>query len=427
MAELNITKRGKSWQYRFEAAKIEGKRKQISKGGFKTKKECLEAGTKALAEYNHSGLHFEPTEISVCDYLDYWFDTYCKIELKYNTQIAYLSIIENHLKPKFGNYKLSSINPTILIEYANQLKINGFSKSHLVGILSTFSTALDYSVQPLKYIKENPMNYVKFPKVERKPKERIVLSQEEFQIIINRFPAGNRFHIPLLIGWNCGLRISETFALTWDDIDFENKTLTVNKQIVKRNYGLDVRKVFKEKNKREEKSSWYFSDPKYNSNRTIKIGTTLITALKAEKKKQQEYELQYGEYYTIYVKKKEYDEKGNEMFRIIPVQKCINPVLPRVKLICICENGEYTSTDSFKYCSRVIHTQLKLAFDYHSLRHTHATILIENGANPKSVQERLGHKKIETTLQTYVHNTEVMEQNAVDIFENVTNGILYTK
>ena len=48
-------------------------------------------------------------------------------------------------------------------------------------------------------------------------------------------------------------------------------------------------------------------------------------------------------------------------------------------------------------------------------------MLIENGAHVKAVQERLGHKKIETTLQTYVHNTESLEQSAVDVFEQAIN------
>lgn len=426
MAEINVRKRGDKWEYRFEGAKIDGKRKQISKGGFRTKKECLEAGTKALAEYNHSGLNFEPSEISVHDYLDYWFDNYCKLELKYNTQVGYIGIIENHLKPTFGHYKLRALNSIAIQEFANSLKLNGYSKSHMVGILTTLQTALDYAVQPLQYISQNPMHYVKFPKIEKKPKERIILKQEEFLEIINRFPQGNRFYIPLIIGWNCGLRISETFALTWDDIDFENKTISINKQIVKRNYGVDVRQVLKKKGKKEEKSAWYFSSPKYNSIRTIKIGDTLLKALKLEKQRQIENELTYGEYYTIMVKKPEKDEKGNEIIRIMPVQKCIGTVLSRVNMVCISENGEYTSTDSFKYCSRVIHTQLKLSFDYHSLRHTHATLLIENGVSPKSVQKRLGHRNIHTTLQTYVHDTENMEQNAVDAFEQAANGILST-
>ena len=91
----------------------------------------------------------------------------------------------------------------------------------------------------------NPMRYVKYPKVERKPRERIILTLEEWQQIIDRFPAGTRFHIPLMIGFYTGLRISKALALTWDDIDLEKRTITVSKQIVKRNFRADVRKVGK--------------------------------------------------------------------------------------------------------------------------------------------------------------------------------------
>lgn len=94
----------------------------------------------------------------------------------------------------------------------------------------------------------------------------------------------------------------------------------------------------------------------------------------------------------------------------------------RCNLICIAENGQYTSTDSFKFCSRVIHKELLLAFDYHSLRHTHATMLIEAGADVKDVQMRLGHTNIETTLQTYVHDTEKMIERSVELFEHAVQA-----
>lgn len=147
----------------------------------------------------------------------------------------------------------------------------------------------------------------------------------------------------------------------------------------------------------------------------------MYQALMAEYTAQTKNELEYGEYYTIHVLKKEVDEKGDDMFRIIPIQKCLNSVLPRVRMVCISENGEYTSTDSFKYCARVIHKELLLAFDYHSLRHTHATLLIESGADVKDVQTRLGHSNIQTTLQTYVHDTEVMASRSAELFEQVAS------
>ena len=142
--------------------------------------------------------------------------------MKYNTQLGYLRIIEGHLKPKFGVYRIKALISAILQEYANSLKMNGYSKSHMVGILSVLGAALDYAVEPLHYLLANPMRYVKYPKVEKKPRERIILELDEWQKIINRFPAGSRYYIPLMIGFYTGLRISETFALTWEDIDLKN-------------------------------------------------------------------------------------------------------------------------------------------------------------------------------------------------------------
>lgn len=109
------------------------------------------------------------------------------------------------------------------------------------------------------------------------------------------------------------------------------------------------------------------------------------------------------------------------MFRIIPLQKRVSFALPRVHLVCVAENGEYISADSFKYCARIIHKELLLAFDFHSLRHTHATLMIESGADVKDVQERLGHTNIQTTLQTYVHDTDTMKSRSVDLFEQAVN------
>lgn len=202
-----------NWEYRFEAAQVDGKRKQLSKAGFSTKKEALAAGAKALAEYNNSGQFFSPFEISIADYLDYWMDNYCKMNLKYNTQLGYLNIIENHLKPAFGHYKLISLQAAAVQEYVNLLKLKGLSKSTVSGIVSVLSAALDYAIEPLHYIQYNPCSRIRYPKFES-AKERSVLQAEEFKRILERFPEGNNFYIPLMIGYYTGLRISEAFGLT---------------------------------------------------------------------------------------------------------------------------------------------------------------------------------------------------------------------
>lgn len=418
MGQISARKRGKTWEYSFEGAKIAGKRNRITKGGFRTKAEALEAGTKALAEYNNCGQSFTPAEISVSDYLDYWFENYCKVHLKYNTFHGYEGIIRNHLKPRFGQYYLRSLTTAPIQEYVTYLFTQGYARSSIVGIVTTLSGALNYAVEPMKFIQYNPCSYIRYPKQRKKGQERYIISPETFNRIIQRFDESSIYYLPLMIGYYTGLRISEAFALTWDDIDFDTKTLTVNKITVKRNNGQPSHKM-KGKEGRDHKSAWYFGTPKTdNSVRTIKFGDALYHALKNARKKQMANKIRYGEYYTDIYLKPEKDEKGDDLFRLIEIERSIPCAYQPANMICVKENGQYVSTDSFKYCARIIHHELMIDFNYHSLRHTHATTLIENGADIKDVQLRLGHDNIQTTLQTYVHNTELMAGRSVDIFEN---------
>ena len=129
MAEVTARKRGSSWSYSFEMARINGKRKRKEKGGFRTKKEALEAGVKAKADYDNSGQTFTPSEISVADYMDYWLDNYVKVNCSLHTLEGYSNIIKNHIKPKIGSYKLKSVSPSVLQEFINDIHSHGYSKN----------------------------------------------------------------------------------------------------------------------------------------------------------------------------------------------------------------------------------------------------------------------------------------------------------
>lgn len=425
MAKLNIRNRNRdkydkdgkpkppNWEYRFEAAKIEGKRRSISKAGFRTKKDAEIAGAKAMAEYNNAGLKFEPSEMSFADYLDYWYENYVKMSCKYNTQSAYKVIIENHLKPALGTYKLRSLTPVMLQDYVNQKCTSGMKKTTLSNIMGVLTGSLKYAVVPAQLLQSSPAEYIKKPRIEaeRADVNRTVISVEDFNRMLDRFERGNPFRYALLIGFYTGLRIGEVYALTWDDIDLKDGTLSVNKLVYKRSPDL-----------KDDKSAWYFGSTKTSASvRSIKIGETLIKELKEYRTIQLQQRLEYGEYYTRIYKKAEKDEKGNTIHRLIEVENTVPVSLPEAELIMRKENGQYSSSDSFKYAARVIHYDLAIKFNFHSLRHTHATKLIESGVSPKAVQARLGHENIETTLQTYVHNTDAMEQDAVNVFETAVS------
>lgn len=408
MAKLRLTNRNEdkfdkngkrkkpNWEWRFEI-RINGKRKSFSKSGFRTKPEAEAAGTLALAEY-HGGGYRKPQEILVADFLDIWIKEYVNINLRHKTQKCYIGIIYNHLKPAFGHYQINALSSAAIQTFVNGLKAKGISKRHTENILSTLKNALNYAIEPLQFIKMNPAQFVKLPRFEKESKKRIVIESKDFEKIISRFPEGNKWHLPLMIGYHTGMRISEVFALTWGDIDLDKGIITVSKQTVR--YKPDDGKV-----------KWCFGATKSKAGvRAFRIGATLHELLKRENIRQKEKRLLYGEFYAKYGLIEFKDKNGETLSEIVRDPKDISPV-------CVNDDGTLINTDSFKYCSRVIHHELKLDFDFHSLRHTHATILAESGVNPKALQSRMGHEKIETTFRTYIHRTETMDDESAQLFE----------
>lgn len=405
MSKINVRKRGKKWEYRIELAKIKGKRSQKSKSGFATQKEALEAGTKALAEYNNSGLYFVPSEMSLADYLDYWMQQYCKINLLENTYINYEKKIRIHIKPHLGSYKLSSLTSATLQDFIN-LKFNeGYSRNSLSVIKGILVSSLNYATTTLSFIKYNPMSSVRLPltravpKIPTRIKNRLLLSDDFIKKLFKRFPRGHSAYIPLLLGYSCGLRLGEAFAIDLEkDIDYDKGIIYINHQVQHLN------------------GRWTLTAPKYDSYRNIKLDQFTLKELKEAKKRHYQSIEFYGEYYT--------QLKINENNQLNYTEG------EPIHLLCTQDNGKYNQPRIMQHVGRIVHYQLYdekesipkeefEKYDFHSLRHKHATMLLEAGANVKDVQVRLGHRNIETTLQTYSHSSEKMQDNTVEILDNL--------
>lgn len=393
-----------NWEYRFETASIGGKRYHHSESGFNTKKDALDAGTAALAEYNKSGQIFTPSDMSFSDYLDYWLDTYCKTNLAQSTCDTYRKRINNHIRPTLGEYYLKSITPAALQDLINEKFNSGYSRNTLTDLKGILTGAFSYAVEPCRYIAQSPAIYIKLPQpratsedVPTREKIRRVVTHEEWNHIMARFPKGSTAHIPLILGYRCGLRISEAFAITWSDIDFDKGTLSVNRQVQK----YDGDKLYT------------ICNPKYDSFRTISLDTKTIELLQEEKDHQEKAKLFYREFH-----RQAGVDKDNHIVMDDPNAEPMEFVTQR-------ENGEYIKPDIMKHVSRVIHgkaTKNGIAisedWDFHSLRHTHATILLEKGVQMPMIQYRLGHTDVEIT-ERYVHPTTAMNVQVEDIINEL--------
>lgn len=353
----------------------DGSRKKVEKVGGDTRPEAEAALRKVLSDIDETGQYFLGTDTRVKQYLDFWMEEYVKLNLKYNTYENYRFTIKNHINGYLGKKKLTDLSPALLQNFINAEFKKGYSKKTMTITHSVLKNALNMAVYPWGLIKQNPMLYVKIPKYEARPttkKDLKIISLEDFDHMLEITPEGHPFYIPLNIGFYTGMRVGEVCGLTWDDVDFSNGTITVEKQMVKND------------------GAWVYGTPKTSSsNRTIFIGQTLLAILKKHKKQQLENRMKYGKLYI--------DSNA----------------------VCTKEDGELVTPSVVKWNTRRISNALSLSFNFHSLRHTHATLLLENGAKMKEISERLGHSRISITMDTYSHVTDKMRNETVDIMENL--------
>ena len=160
---INIRKRGKVYQYCFEAGKVNGKRKQITKSGFKTKNEAYIAGQKAYNEFIN-GVTDVKCNMLYGDYLYYWMKEYFEINYKYSTARRYKESFSN-IKNELGNYKLSVLTSYI----QNQALLKLYQTSSTRDALKNYQKVIKSSLRDASYyfgfIKDNPAGDLEIPRV----------------------------------------------------------------------------------------------------------------------------------------------------------------------------------------------------------------------------------------------------------------------
>ncbi len=408
----NSAKHGATYEYRFETASIGGQRKWISKGGFLDENTARIEGIKALNEYNTCGQVVKPSTMSLADFLEHWLVNDCAATLNEITIINYRKKIKNLIVPYLGKYRMNTIDRDKLQNLLITLHDNGYSDntiSAVKGILTKCFTYAYYS----GFLTKMPAINLKIPKNENtsiptRQSPHVYLTKEQLNTIFDRFPLGSSSYLPLILGLHCGLRLGEAFALTWEDIDLDKRKISVNKQIQWRQFKrTDEQKKNNNGRNTEDCGCWYYASTKYKSDRVLEMDEELYRLLSAEKTKQDNARAYFGERYPLY-----YETERREITDI-PTEK-------EIHFICVREDGTYITPRTMQHTSRIIHNDLNIRdFDYHSLRHTHATVLLEKGAPLKYIQHRLGHKKIDITINVYQHLTDDLRQQGTDILNGI--------
>ena len=313
---------------------------------------------------------------TVGQWMDVWFEHYAKVKVRPSSHQTYRGYIENHIKPNIGTIPLEKLTTLDLQKLYKELltsgRIDRIESKHQPKGLSVktvrnlhqiISSALTLAKEQ-KLIVSNPAEGCALPKPEHK--EMKTLPAEQLQSFLQEAKESGVFELYYL-ELATGLRRGELLGLKWEDIDLERGSLRVRRQIARIN-GEVVEAPLKTK----------------NAYRTLPLAEDTIDVLKTQRKK-----------------------TGNSPW-----------VFPSPA-------GGPISPDSVLH---MLHRVLKRAglprVRFHDLRHTFATLALQNGVDVKTVSGMLGHFSAGFTLDTYAHVTTESQRQAAKTMGSLLSGSL---
>ncbi|MBX4266602.1 site-specific integrase [Clostridium estertheticum] len=337
--------------------KFNGKWKQKSKQGFKSKKEAIAAADKALDILklnSKSNITTDYEYITFKDFVDMYFK-HLTLYKEANTMLLYEMSIK-HFKSLYA-FKLKEINTLDVQSCIDEMTQNKLKYSTIDTYVARIKVIFNAAIDQYKIISNSPIDNV-IIKTSKEQSNKRALTQMEFNRLIAN-TKNPKYKLMFLLAGTCGLRVGEILGLTWDSIDFKGSTVNITKQW-----------------KNISSITTGFGELKSkNSYRTVPVPLETLNAL-------QEF----------------YKSNSNDINNRIIVYKNIQGLSQLLK-------------SYFKKCG----------FDnltIHELRHTYATMLISNGIDFKTAAKLLGHD-IQQTMRIYAHVTDDMMDRATEVINKI--------
>lgn len=312
-----------------------------------------------------------------------WYETYYAPNvLRESTLYMMKNVVEAKILPEIGHIKLGNFTTNRITMFLNDVSIKKdrktnkplkpltyYKDSYTQGIFSKLHCLFDVAIKQ-GWIKDNPCKNAIKPK-RNKSVKKPVLEIDQIKDLLNKADEFDVYNAVIKFQLYTGMRIGETLALTWEDIDFKNKTININKTV---NY---------------VNSRFLIGPPKtQNSYRTLGMNDTVYNLLKLVKSQQE-------------ILKQE-----------------LKNVWQNNNLVFTRETGGYILKNRINDRLK----SLKKGTDYefitvHTLRHANATLLLKNGVDLKIVSAHLGHNDIQITADIYIDVLKSQTQYVAKLVE----------
>lgn len=322
--------------------------------------------------------------MSLSAFIELWLKR-IKQDIRTTTYENHQSIINMRIAPQLGGILVQDLRPATIDSWLQDLYSAGYSKGYTGQCRMILHEVLNYAVYPCELIATNPCSYTRVPKnAVKNAVKRHIVSSERFHELIHTFPLGETMHAPIALMWHTGMRVGEVLGLTWEDINFEERSIYIQHQRI----------YYKGKPYRTRLTSTKTEQSK----RKIFITDELVSILRQEQERQKGLSVVNA-----------IDGKGYcySFSSGLNMKQDLTPI----HFVCVTKQGKLTSRSSI--CS-----QLGLqGLNSHSFRHTQATRLAAAGVAPVTAARRLGHAKPDMTLNIYTHDTEAQQKKVVTALE----------